>query len=566
MSEEKTADAITAGPPPRAHAIRPGRKPPSAPPCALRAQPPVRSAHASHAESALVAGFRRMQGEPELFSLYVLSRPLRAYQVEPLRAILQAVRQHSGQVFTVMFARQMGKNELSAHLECLLLNLHQAGGGSIIKTAPTYQPQLITSKARLLQALDNPLNRGAWRMQDGYRVTLGKASCAFVSGYEGARVVGMTASLLLEVDEAQDVAEEKYLKDFRPMASSTNACTVLYGTAWSGDTLLEKQAALNRDLEARDGLRRHFQYDWQALAATSPQYRAFVEGERQRLGEAHPLFRTQYLLQPLGEETRFLSAQQRAQLAGDHQGYHERLEGKEYVAGVDLAGEDEQAQDAALRASKPRRDSVVVTVAELDYTPLADLLEPRVKIVEHYWWTGRKQRALYATLVDVLRNVWGCRRVAVDGSGVGAGVASFLAAALGRNVVEQFVFSSASKSELGYALLAAVNGGRVKMYRQMAGCQMSDIRLAGEPNVIPGNSATDDLASGNPISEFWRQMEQARYQVAAGQTLRFFVPEKEGHDDFLMSLALCVRAGQGCTQAAAGGLVQRAQPYNDGRF
>jgi hypothetical protein len=493
--------------------------------------------------------------DPALFSQHVLGRPLRRYQREPLAAILDSVRRGQGQTFTVMFARQMGKNELSAHLECYLLNLYQQRGGTIVKTAPTYQPQTVNSKLRLLAMLDNPLNEGRWRVSDGYRVGLGKAACLFVSGHEEARVVGLTASLLLEVDEAQDMDETKYVKDFRPMASSTNATTVLYGTAWTGDTLLEKQAALNRDLERGDGVRRHFQYDWQVLAALSPAYRAFVESERVRLGEDHPLFRTQYKLEALAERAGFLNAQQRAQMVGDHPRQTQRQEGKDYVAGVDLAGEDEEASDAVLRSLKPRRDSVVATVAEVDYQPVTEmLLEPRLRIVEHYWWTGRKQRDLYATLVDVLSQVWGCKRVVVDASGVGAGVASFLASALGTSVVEQFVFSARSKSDLGYALLAAVNGGRVKMYRD-AGYGMRDMGCElSEPGSL------------NPEPEFWRQMKLARYEMHANQTLSFSVPEKDGHDDFLMSLALCVRAGQGCVVAPVSALATPARVYDDGRY
>jgi len=497
-------------------------------------------------DEAVRRGLRRVLSEPELFSRYIIGRALRPYQSEAMRAALASVDHGEGRTLTVMFARQMGKNELSAHLECLLLNRYQQRGGTIVKTAPTYHPQTINSKLRLLAALDNPLNEGQWWVREGAMVGLGKASCLFVSGHEEARVVGLTASLLLEVDEAQDMDEAKYLKDFRPMASATNATTILYGTAWTGNTLLEKQAALNRDLERQDGVKRHIQYDWQALADLSPAYRAFVEGERLRLGEDHPLFRTQYKLEALAQQAGFLNARQRAQMVGDHPRQHRPQEGKEYVAGIDLAGEDETAADAVLRARKPRRDSVVVTIAEIDRQPPTDvLLEPRLRIVEHYWWTGHKHPELYATLVDVLRNVWACRRVVVDASGVGAGVASFLAGALGSRLVEQFVFAARSKSDLGYALLAAVNGGRVKMY----GCQRPDDRLT-----------TDDCA------EFWYEMEKAQSEMRAGQTLNFYVPEKDGHDDFLMSLALCVRAAQGCTVAPAGALTTPQRIYDDGRY
>jgi hypothetical protein len=43
--------------------------------------------------------------------------------------------------------------------------------------------------------------------------------------------------------------------------------------------------------------------------------------------------------------------------------------------------------------------------------------------------------------------------------------------------------------------------------------------------------------------EFWFEMERARSQFRASQTMNFYVEPSEGHDDFLMSLALLVEAG-----------------------
>ena len=51
------------------------------------------------------------------------------------------------------------------------------------------------------------------------------------------------------------------------------------------------------------------------------------------------------------------------------------------------------------------------------------------------------EEGLYPQLVDILKNVWGCRRVVVDATGVGEGVASFLSKALGSSVVVAFHFS-----------------------------------------------------------------------------------------------------------------------------
>ncbi len=444
-----------------------------------------------------------------------MRRPLRPYQLEPARAILDSVLYQKGLTFTVMMARQAGKNELSAQIEVYLLNLFQRAGGNIVKCAPTFKPQIVNSKLRLEQALDNPWNTGQWKASYGYMVNMGKAAVMFFSAEESSNVVGATAHILLEVDEAQDVSPEKYAKEFRPMGATTNVTTVLYGTPWAG-TLLEEQKQANLEMEARDGVRRHFQYDWREVAACNPSYGRYVEGEITRLGADHPILRSQYCLETIAAASSFLSDQQRAQMQGDHARCHAALSGREYVAGIDVAGEDEQAADAALRSLKPRKDSTVITVAELDWSTISDLvMEPRLKVVEHYWWTGRGHRDQYVQMLDLLRNVWGCRNVVVDATGVGAGVASFLVSALGRQVVIPFVFSAPSKSKLAYGFLAAVNAGRFKLYQQ----------------------------DGSPeCREFWLEMEQARYAVSANQSMDFYVPQERGHDDFLISAALAVEA------------------------
>jgi hypothetical protein len=140
-----------------------------------------------------------------------------------------------------------------------------------------------------------------------------------------------------------------------------------------------------------------------------------------------------------------------------------------------------------------------------------------LRVVQHYWWTGRKHRELFPQLVDLLKRVWRCRAVVIDATGVGAGVASFLVGAL-PSAARPFTFTAASKSALGYGLLTAVNGGRLQMY-------------------------ADD---GSPESvELWSEARLARSTLHENQRLSFYVDPREGHDDLLMSLALAVEAAAG---------------------
>jgi hypothetical protein len=179
-----------------------------------------------------------------------------------------------------------------------------------------------------------------------------------------------------------------------------------------------------------------------------------------------------------------------------------------------------------LRAAKPHQDSTVVTVGELDFSVCDEIQkEPRINIVEHCWWTGKQHTQLYAQLVDVLGNVWRCRRIVIDATGIGQPVSSFLKKALGSKV-QPFTFTTRSKSRLGFNLLAAVNSGRLKMY-------------AGD---------------GSPeYRQFWFEVEKARSRFHPNRSITFYVDPGEGHDDFLMSLALLVEAAGQYTPRSAKG-------------
>ena len=491
---------------------------------------------------------------------------LRPYQQDIFNAVAQSVALRKGLTFSVEMARQGGKNEVSAHLEQSILVTQMSQARNLVKCSPTFVPQALISMRRLKSRLDEDGFTGQWTSERGYMIGLGRARSIFLSADESSRVVGHTAHLLLEIDESQDVNREKYSKEFKPMASTTNATTVLYGTAWDDSTLLEETKQTNLELERKDGIKRHFGYDWQVVAQHNADYLRYVESERDRLGEDHPLFRTQYRLLPVRAGGGFLSAGQRAQMQGDHPRLHCPQSGHIYVAGIDIAGEAEELEDNMFTSLKPRQDSTVVTIAEIDLSSLGKfeakgwvrdtsgesptvepsslgiqqssdspnalgrLCEepqrpvaeeatwqsggPSVRVVEHYSWTGTRHADLYPRLVDLLKRVWHCRKVVVDSTGVGQPVYSFLRQALG-SVVSPLDFTAPSKSELGFNLLAAVNSGRLKVY------------------------ACDGSAESQT---FWSEMEKARSYYRPSRTMNFYVDPSQGHDDFLMSLALVVEA------------------------
>ena len=444
---------------------------------------------------------------------------LRPYQAEVARAVLDSVRHRRGLTFTVEMARQAGKNELSAYLQMVLLMGAAAQGGSIVKAAPTFHPQGLISIQRIMARLEECGLAPLIRLEKGNILHLGRSRATYLSAYPTSNVVGQTADLLLEIDEAQDVLPDKFNRDFRPMAAARNATTVLYGTAWRSDSLLEQVKSANPDQErpasgATPTSQRHFRYDWQAVARYNPPYGQFVENERQRLGEDHPLFRTQYALLPLDETTRLINPAMLSQLQGDHPRLLAPLAGYAYVAGLDLAGAPVAVSDIEWGASDAvARDETVLTIGQIGAGGSDH--EPQIRVVQHYRWRGAPHSSLTSQLIDLLKDVWRVRRVAVDATGIGEPTAAALYRSIGQ-AVEPVIFTQQTKSRLGFELLALAGGGRLRLY------------------------AHDHSAESN---EAWRQLRHAQSEYRANRTMNFYVPEREGHDDFLVSLALLAHAG-----------------------
>jgi len=456
---------------------------------------------------------------PARRSLPARSLPsLRPYQAEAGRAIVDSVVNGRGLSFSVVMARQAGKNELSAQVELFLLLKYARRPLDAIKCAPTFDPQGRISLRRLWTRLAQGGLDPLAKKEEGRAIRLGQARQLFLSAEPSANVVGHTAGLLLEVDEAQAVEREKFDREFRPMAAPSGATIVYYGTPWDDSTLLEQAVQSHLEMERRDRVRRHFSADWTRAAEFNAPYGRFVEAERARLGENHPLFLTQFSLKTVSGGGRFLTAGQRAQLQGRHARRQAPVEGETYVAGLDLGGQESIGEPDSGEPRGREHDATVLTIARV-VEPAADALvqEPRLEVVDHLALSGEAHDSLFNRLADVLGHVWRVRRLAVDATGLGETLSRLLSRALGGQVVKPLRFTSESKSRLGYDLLAAVNGGRLKMY----------------------------AADGSPeYAEFWRQAEAARVTYRPNRTMNFCVDPAQGHDDYLVSLSLAVSAGR----------------------
>ena len=472
--------------------------------------------------AAQIAG--KALSAPNYFSRTMLHMPLRRYQIEAAQAIVDDVRHRKGSSIVVMMSRQAGKNELSAHIEAYLLTIYRNIGGEMVKASPTFKPQTERSMIRLEERLSqSPWLSHIWLKRLGYIYAINRASIAFLSADPSASIVGGTASLLLEVDEAQDVNKQKYYKDLAPMRASMNATAVFWGTSWTSRTLLFEQM---QEAKHRKTL---YKYPWDLIAEENPHYGQFVQNEIARLGENHPIIRTQYKLQEIDAEGKFLNPARLALLRSTHARQREPVSNHLYALLIDVAGEDEGASDRIVAQredlTNKRRDATTVTVIEViipnpgaGYTNNA-LKQPIYLVRDRRAWYGVKHSVLHQQICALIEH-WRARYVVVDATGVGAGLYSFLSKSYPDRVIG-FEFSSVTKSNLGWSLIALIETGRLKDYAD-----------DHEPET----------------RQFWYEAQECEYQVSdgPGQVVKWGVWEApaydgviaRGHDDFIVGLAL----------------------------
>ena len=453
-----------------------------------------------------------------LFSAHFSGVHLRQYQQTVARAVLASVFARRGRSFVVMFPRQSGKNELQAAIEAYLLLVLSDQPAEIVKVSPTWKPQSQNAMRRLERVLQaNPLTQALWRKESGYIYRIGKARAIFLSGAPESHIVGATASTLLEVDEAQDVLPAKFDREIAPMAASTNATRVFWGTAWTAVTLLGRELRLARLAQQADGARRVFTLSAEQVAAEVPEYGAYVRAQVAAHGRDNPMIRSQYFSEEVDGAGGLFNPGRVALLLGDHPPLEVPRSGRVYAGLLDVAGEDERSGGIEAALANPGRDSTALTVVEIDTATLADDLirRPTYRVVHRRAWQGQRHTSLYAEL-RALAEHWRMAHLVVDATGVGAGLAAFLSQALPGRVIP-FTFSLAGKSRLGWQLLDLVAQGRFKEYHPPDDRFLLQLR-AVEYEILPG-----------PAQLMRWSVPQGARDPATGALL---------HDDLVLSAAL----------------------------
>ena len=491
--------------------------------------------------AGLMSGTKKLLRQPALFARHASGTKLRQYQAGVCEAIFDSVLNSRGLTFVVMFPRQTGKNELQAQLETYLLALFNDTAVEIIKVSPTLKPQAQNAMRRLERTLNKNLYLSrAWHKEAGALYRSGEARIQFLSGAPESSIVGATASLLLEVDEAQDVLPEKFDKDVAPMTASTHATRVFWGTAWTSNSLLGRELRVAEQAQAADGQKRVFRLTADTVSAEVPAYRASVQDAIARLGRSHPLVRTQFFSEEIDGLGGLFPPERIARMQLSVPGQNSdctesaaaaavsRPGQAHYAVLLDVAGADEgvRSLDGSLKAANPGRDATALTVVQV--TQGAAALLPVYRPCLRRQWVGVGSSALRVQIAALVRE-WRVAALVVDATGIGAGLCSELEHEL-PGLVTPFTFNSASKSKLGWDFLGLVDSGRwqERLY-----------------------AAEDSSDQARWQREFFNQLAYCQFEVLPGpeQHMRWSVPEgtKDAqtgellHDDWIFSAALaCV--------------------------
>ena len=463
---------------------------------------------------------------------------LRSYQAEALRQVYAGAMRHGGESFAVIMPRQSGKNETQAQLECALLLANQDRGGTIVKVIPTSKTQGKISCERLETVLEKGAEVDGLRPErtGRDRTVFGNTSVRYMSAAPGAAIIGATADILLEVDEAQSVSIAKFDRDAAPMAASTNAARVFWGTVWDEHTLLarEYRAALPEG--------RAFLTDAVRVGQEVPAYAEFVRQQTALLGRDHPTVRTQYFCEEIGDLTGMFSAERLAAMRGSHRPQDFPEAEACIVFLIDIAGSDElSVKSRTEQGFGDRRDATVLTICEV-CPPNAPGEGPVWKVrARRYYRNLPAARLEEEVSAEFIR--WEPRRAVLDHTGLGCLLSDYLNRRF-PGIVSAYDITAANKSRMAWEFLAMTGSGRWQEYAA------DELSAAEESPFDPKTDRFEILSDPALLQRmFFRELRACRISPAAdGSQVRWGVPEgtrdpatgRLVHDDLVLSAALSV--------------------------
>lgn len=484
------------------------------------------------------------------------------YQLEALlrreRAIELAYHGLPGpKMLLELWCRRAGKNETDAR--GTHRNLTYFGGLqkarnrppiNALVSAPTWD-QVDQSKRRLEQTLEQVGLIRELQKREGklYWLKGLAATVLFKSVGAGPNAKGEGAELYQVVNECQDTDKQTYDDSLAPMRASTSAPVIFQGTQGPDDCLSNIMLQLAEEEQERTGERLIHIVDGETVAKFNPKYGEFLDLERSRLTEHHPIYLMNYAMKPAKGFGRYLDRPEYEELMhGPQRHQTEPRAGAVYVCGVDCCGAAETEDDSTTwnpdRSEK--RDSTVVTIGELRFRRDAAGYTPIVDIVNVRCWPGMWPDAATREVLAHL-SPWPLVKLTSDKGGVGDGLSMTLLKTYGDSVVNALQSTFQDVSRMGDRMLGAIASGRLRMFRKPdEKCSCPE---------CPGDGC-EPACMLRHWTEWWLQFRQLRKQrLKTG--MRFYAPTtrvngRVVHDDFPKSTGYLVDAAYDHLPAYAG--------------
>ena len=503
--------------------------------------------------------------DPVTRALTANSCYIRSYQAEALRTIYNAVITRKGGRYAVTFPRQSGKNELQAQLEAAVMSANLHKEGSIIKIIPTEKNQGRVSTDRLSSVINGrwqvsiEKNSKALIQNNGVRihkiksrnfrakkdeVVYGNTRMKCLSASPNTAIVGATADLMLEVDEAQMVSPEKYDRECAPMAASVNAVQVFYGTVWDNQTLLSREMTLAQREADNDGCKHVFMTTAAEVGKEVPEYEAFVRTQIGLLGREHPAIRTQFFCEEITDLTSMFTPDRLNKMKGIHDPEYRPDPNLCYVFLIDVAGSDE-ITPASKKANgfSDRRDATVVTICEVslpdgkDYDPKNFVW----KVIGRRLYRNLRAEHLEKEICCDI-DLWHPAKVIIDHSGLGAMLSDILVSKY-KSRIQPVDITAQNKTKMAWDFLAMVDTGR---WIEHKGDEINILKSG----FVPGKEPYEVLKEPELLQQmFYRELRACRIEPTGNSAnVRWGV--KDGtrdhatgrilHDDLVMSAAMSV--------------------------
>ncbi len=414
---------------------------------------------------------------------------LKPYQIGFQKRILESVMLNDGEVLTALFSRQSGKTEVVAVTVDILLILlpvlakvfpDQLGQfkdgirvglfaptGEMGMTAHKRMDMRLSSKAAAAVLADSDIqgtkvyNGGELKVL-GPRVKIGGQDVPefvsfvkFQSAAKQTKIESKTYDLII-IEEAQDVDSFKITKSIMPMLAATNGTTVMVGTPAPYKNHFYDAILNNRVRQTQLKIQNHFEYDYKTVQKYNPRYKAFIQKEKERIGEDSESFRLAYALEWLFEQGMAISSYELNEFMLDYgAGFFyakpmdpaEMPEGSFFAAGLDLA---------------KSQDSTVLTIAIV--IPVPNTEKFIKKVVNWVEFSGDNWEIQIAKILEIVMS-YDIRLLGVDATGKGDPIVDRLKRELENSKceVKGVIFSSKSKHDMSNLFYEEMRNKRIRI-------------------------------------------------------------------------------------------------------